>query len=135
MRLDRRDQQVGMVGTPVVHLVVDDDLVLGLLELDHLAELVGLGRLAFADDLRRRLEQAEKLAFGSGTFPILWLAKRSSATPSCSAAPAPGPCIRARSPSPSVCFRRTRPRSPSRTRSRRRCFLRPRRNECQGLPW
>src|SRR5271157_5396578 len=50
MRVDRRDQQVGVVGTPVVDLVVDDNLVLGLLQLDHLAKLVGLGRLAFADD-------------------------------------------------------------------------------------
>ena len=30
MRVDRRDQQVGVVGTPVVDLVVDDNLVLGL---------------------------------------------------------------------------------------------------------
>ena len=65
MGLDRRDQEVGVVGAAVVDLIVDDDLVLGLLQLDHLAKLVGLGRLAFADDLRRRLEQAEKLAFGA----------------------------------------------------------------------
>ncbi len=48
-------------------------------------------------------------------------ARRSSATRSCSAAPAPGPCIRARSPSPSGCSRPTRARSRSPERSSRRC--------------
>src|SRR5271166_830863 len=63
MRLDRRDEKVGVVGAAVIDFIVDNDLVLGLLQLDHLAELVGLGRLALANDLRRRLEQAEKLPF------------------------------------------------------------------------
>jgi hypothetical protein len=61
MHLDRRDQEVSIVGTAIIDFVVDDDLVLGLLQLDHLAELVGLGRLALANDLGRGLEQAEKL--------------------------------------------------------------------------
>ena len=64
MELDRRDQQVGIVGPTIVDFIVGDDLVLRLLQLDHLAELVGLGRLALADDFRRRFEQAEKLALG-----------------------------------------------------------------------
>jgi hypothetical protein len=38
-------------------------MALGLLQLDHLAELVWLGGLALADELARRLEQAEKLPF------------------------------------------------------------------------
>ena len=48
-------------------------------------------------------------------------ARRNSATPSCSAAPAPGPCIRARSRSPKRCSRPIRPKSPSRGRSWRPC--------------
>jgi hypothetical protein len=48
----------------IIDLVVDHDLVLGLLQLHHLAELVRLAGLAFANDLRRWLEQAEDLAFG-----------------------------------------------------------------------
>ena len=59
----RRDEKVGIVGAAIVDFIVDNDLVLSLLQLDRLAELVGLGRLTLADDLRRRLEQAEKLPF------------------------------------------------------------------------
>ena len=44
----------------------------------------------------------------SAISPIPPPARRSSATPSCSAAPAPGRCIRARSQSPRGCFRPTR---------------------------
>src|SRR6202162_5793004 len=50
----------------IIDLVVDHDLVLGLLQLHHLAELVRLAGLAFANDLRRWLEQAEDLALGVG---------------------------------------------------------------------
>ena len=52
--------RVRSLGTPIIDLVVDHDLVLGLLQLHHLAELVRLaGHIAFAnDDLRRWLEQA-----------------------------------------------------------------------------
>ena len=64
MGFDRCDQQVGIAGPPVIDLVVDDDLIFRLLQLDHLAELGGLAGLAFANDLRRGLEQAEELAFG-----------------------------------------------------------------------
>ena len=39
-----------VVGPLAVNFVIGHDLVLGLLQLDHLAELVGLGRLALADD-------------------------------------------------------------------------------------
>src|SRR6202166_1445839 len=48
----------------IIDLVVDHDLVLGLLQLHHLAELVRLAGLTFANDLRRWLEQAEEFAFG-----------------------------------------------------------------------
>ena len=57
-----RDQQIGVAGALVVHLVMGDDLVFGFLDLDHLAELGGLGRLALANDLGVRLEQAHDLA-------------------------------------------------------------------------
>src|SRR5205085_11895343 len=63
MRFNRRNEQIRIVGSARVDLVIDDDLIFGFLPLDHLAELVGLGRLALADDLRRWLEQAEELAF------------------------------------------------------------------------
>ena len=42
-------------------LVVDHDLILGLLQLHHLAELVQLAGVAFANDLGRSLEQTEDL--------------------------------------------------------------------------
>src|SRR6202162_6024206 len=48
----------------IIDLVIDHDLVLGLLQLHHLAELVRLAGLALANDLRRWLEHAEELAFG-----------------------------------------------------------------------
>jgi hypothetical protein len=64
MRVDSGNQQVGIAGTPVVDLVINYDLVLGLLQLHHLAELVRLAGFALANDLGRRLEQAENLAFG-----------------------------------------------------------------------
>jgi hypothetical protein len=63
-RLDGRNQQVRIAWTPIIDFKVDHDLVLGLLQLHHLAELVRLAGLAFANDLRRWLEQAEDLAFG-----------------------------------------------------------------------
>src|SRR5262249_1865392 len=58
VRLDGGDQQVRVVRTLGIDCVVDNDLVFRLLQLHHLAELVGLGRLALADQFRRRLEQA-----------------------------------------------------------------------------
>jgi hypothetical protein len=61
VHVDRRDQQVGVVGPFVVNLVVRDDLLLGRLVLQHLAELGGLGGLALADDRRVGLEQADEL--------------------------------------------------------------------------
>src|SRR6202167_1530639 len=64
MHLDGGYQQVRIARTPIIDLVVDHDLVLGLLQLHHLAELVRFAGLAFANDLRRWLEQAEYLAFG-----------------------------------------------------------------------
>src|SRR6478735_3884216 len=66
MHLQRRNQQVGVAGPLVVDLVVSDDLLLRLLDLDHLAELGRLAGLAFADDLRVGLEQADDLAWGVG---------------------------------------------------------------------
>jgi len=59
VRVERGKQQVVIAGPAVIDLIVDDDLVLRLLELDHLAELGRLGRLALADDLGRWLEQGE----------------------------------------------------------------------------
>ena len=56
MDLERRHEQVGVARTFVVDLLVRDDLLLGLLELDQLAELGGLGGLALADDFGVRLE-------------------------------------------------------------------------------
>jgi len=44
MRFDGRDQQVRIAGPLGEHFIVDHDLVFGFLELDHLAELVGLGK-------------------------------------------------------------------------------------------
>src|SRR5205823_14273898 len=46
MRFNRRNEQIRIVGSASVDLVIDDDLIFGFLQLDHLAELVGLGRLA-----------------------------------------------------------------------------------------
>ena len=66
MDFDGPDQQVRIVGTPIIDFVVSHNLVFGLLQFHHLAELVRLTSLAFADDLRRRLEQAENLAIGMG---------------------------------------------------------------------
>src|SRR5215471_19647231 len=65
MRLDSGDQQVRIIWPLRVNLVIDDDLVLRLLQFYHLAELVGLAGLAFANDFGRRFEQAKELAFAS----------------------------------------------------------------------
>ncbi len=61
MGLDCRNQQIGIAGPLVEDFIVD--LVFCLLQLDHLAELSGLGGLSLADNFRRRLEQADDLAF------------------------------------------------------------------------
>src|SRR5271169_5829398 len=52
MGFDGSDQQVRIAGTLIVDFVVGHDLVFGLLQFHHLAELVRLAGLAFADDLR-----------------------------------------------------------------------------------
>jgi hypothetical protein len=64
MRIDRGNQQVGVAGSLIVDFVSDDDLVLHLLQFDHFAEFGRLARLTFANDLGRRLEEADDLAFG-----------------------------------------------------------------------
>ena len=64
MNLDRRQQQIGIVGPLVVDLVVDDDLVCGFLDLDQLAALGGLGCLAFGNDLGGGLKQTDQLFGG-----------------------------------------------------------------------
>src|SRR5690349_6685036 len=51
-----------VAGPRFVNLVVSDDLRLGFLDLDHLAELGGFGGFALADDLGVRLKQAHQLA-------------------------------------------------------------------------
>ena len=64
MSLDGWDQEVDVVRPAGMDFVVDDDLILGLLELDQLAELGGLAGFALADHLGRRLEQADQLVLG-----------------------------------------------------------------------
>ena len=56
MVFDGVDQQIGIAGSPFVDLIVDDDLILGFLQPDHLAELVGPAGFALANDLGRWLE-------------------------------------------------------------------------------
>src|ERR1700730_1334909 len=63
MRFDGCNQQVRIIRSPSVDFVIGDDLILRLLQLHHLAELIGLAGLAFANDFGRRLKQAEELAF------------------------------------------------------------------------
>src|SRR5579883_236597 len=58
---DGRNQQVRIARPPIIDFVVDHDLVFGFLQLDHLAELVGLARLALAYDLGGGLEHTEEL--------------------------------------------------------------------------
>jgi hypothetical protein len=65
MAFNRRNQQVFVARPLIVDLLVGDNLIFGFLQFHHLAEFVGLGRLALADDLRRRLERAQDLAFGA----------------------------------------------------------------------
>jgi hypothetical protein len=52
MRFNSGNQQIRIVGSPSVDLIIDHNLVFGFLQFDHLAELVGLCCFAFADDLR-----------------------------------------------------------------------------------
>src|ERR1700674_2070446 len=66
MGFDGVDQQIRVAGPPTVDFVGGDDLVFGLLQLHHLAEFGRLAGLAFADDFRRWLEQADDLAFAAG---------------------------------------------------------------------
>src|SRR5262245_51311719 len=65
MRLDCGDQQVRIMRPLSEDLVIGNDLVLGLLQLHHLAELVRLAGLALTNDLGRGLEQAEQLALAA----------------------------------------------------------------------
>ena len=60
MHFHRGKQPVLVSGPLWVHLVVGDDLVLCFLQLDQLAELVGLARFPFADDLRVWFEQTKQ---------------------------------------------------------------------------
>jgi hypothetical protein len=64
MCLDGCDQQIGIMWPASVDFVIGD-MVLRFLQLDHLAELVGLASLALANDLGRWLEQAEELFFAA----------------------------------------------------------------------
>src|SRR6516162_3798248 len=60
----------------MVDLIGDDDLVLRLLQLDHLAEFGRLAGLAFPNDFGGGLEQADDLAFGvvspAKTRALVW---------------------------------------------------------------
>src|SRR5271166_171138 len=69
MYLDRRNQQIRIIGSLSIHVIVDDDLVLRLLQLHQFAKLSRLGRLAFADHLGRWLEDADDLASAAGLAP------------------------------------------------------------------
>src|SRR5579863_2236752 len=62
MYLKGGKQQIAVPGALWVDFVVRDDLRFGLLDLDHFAELGGLGGLSLADHLRVRLEEADELA-------------------------------------------------------------------------
>src|SRR6266481_2753397 len=62
MSRQRGYEQVRVPWALVVNLVMRDDLLLGLLDLDHLAELGGLSGFALADDFGVWFEQAHELA-------------------------------------------------------------------------
>jgi hypothetical protein len=62
MDFDGGNQQVRIVGPLIKHFVVGHNLVFGLLQFHHLAELIGLAGLALANNFSRRLGQAENLA-------------------------------------------------------------------------
>src|SRR4029453_2498101 len=62
VHFERGEEQIAVAWPLVVDLVVRDDLLFGLLELDHLAEFGRLTRLALANDLGLGLEQADDLA-------------------------------------------------------------------------
>ena len=66
MRLESWNQQLRVTRPLGVDFVVHDNLILGFLQLDQLAELGGLTGLTFADHLGRWLEDADDLAFGAG---------------------------------------------------------------------
>ena len=53
MRFDGCDQQLRIVRSLSVDFIVDHNLVFGFLQFHHLAEFIGLGRLALANDFRR----------------------------------------------------------------------------------
>ncbi len=59
MRPERRDQEIRIAEPPVIHDILGDDLMLGLLELHHFAEFVRLARFALSDHFGARLEHAE----------------------------------------------------------------------------
>src|SRR5437764_11148553 len=61
MRFHRRHQKVTVPRSFVEDLVYGNNLVLGLLDLNHFPELGGLTRLALANDLRMRFEDARQL--------------------------------------------------------------------------
>jgi hypothetical protein len=58
---DCGNQQFRIVGTFGEHFIVRDDLVLGLLHFNQVAELVRLTRFPFANDFRVRLENTQDL--------------------------------------------------------------------------
>jgi hypothetical protein len=55
-------QKIGVVWPPFIDFVARHDLVFGLLQFDHFSKLVGLGGPTLANDLRGRLEQANRLS-------------------------------------------------------------------------
>jgi hypothetical protein len=61
-----RRHQTRRASQPCLMRVDGSDQQVLLLELHHLAELIGLAGLALANDLGRKLKQAEQLAFTAG---------------------------------------------------------------------
>ena len=69
VRLDARQEQIGIAGPVVVDFVVRDDLLLRLLELHQLAELIGFARLPFANEFRARFKETKELLLGMRIAP------------------------------------------------------------------
>ena len=62
----RRDKQVFVVGSLLIYLIGDDDLVFGFLDLYQFAELCGFAGFAFADDLGLRFKGTDQFVFCLG---------------------------------------------------------------------
>jgi hypothetical protein len=63
MNVDRRDEQIAIIGPAGVHLIVDCNLLLWTCTLTTLPNSFGLPTLPLRTDFRRAFEHAETLAF------------------------------------------------------------------------